>query len=57
MAYHEKFCVPASCEICLCRKENIFFGVLIIRYELWIYGENKTEVSVKFEKSPKFKLK
>ena len=29
-------------------KKNTIYGVLFIHYELWIYVENKTEISVKF---------
>ena len=49
MAYHEKLHIPAKCGNFLCRKENTIYGVLFIHYELWIYGENKTEISVKFD--------
>ena len=49
MAYHEKLHIPATCEKVFRRKENIIYGVLFIHFELWIYGENKTEISVKFD--------
>ena len=48
MAYHEKLHIPATCENFLRRKENTISGVLFIHYELWISGENKTEIRVKF---------
>ena len=49
MVYHVKLLIPATCENFLCRIENTIHRVLFIHYELWIYGENKTEISVKFD--------
>ena len=44
MAYHEKL-------------HGKFYGVLHIHYELWIYGENKTEKSVKFDQVTYIRIK
>ena len=46
----KKLRIPATCKTVFCKKENTFYGVLSIHYELWIYGEKKTETSVKYEK-------
>ena len=31
-------------------KENTIYGALFIHYEIWIYGENKTEILAKFDR-------
>ena len=48
-SYHENFNIPETCENFLCRKEKTFYGVPFIHYELWIDGENKTEINVKLD--------
>ena len=30
-------------------EKKIFYEVLFINYELWVYGENKTEINMKFD--------
>ena len=57
MAFHEKLHIIASCENFLRRKENKIYGVLFIRNELWIYGENKTEISVKSDQLTYIEIK
>ena len=49
LTYHDKLHIPATCENFFRRKENTIYGVLFMHYELWIYGETKTEISVKFD--------
>ena len=49
MAYHEKLHIPATRGNSLCRKEITIYGVLFIHYEIWMYGENKTETSVRLD--------
>ena len=57
MAYHEHLHIPAICEHLYCRKENTIYGVLFTHYFLWIYGENKTEISVKFDQVTNIAIK
>ena len=49
MAYLEKLHNPATGENFLCREEKTIYRVLFTHYDLWIYGENKTETSVKVD--------